>query len=211
MSGCRRQCDWDDDMVCRSCGIDYSPPKPVEESTKSESGAEDSSTTKSDDADKSNSTDSTDKNRSEDPEAVRELRPFHLAFPVDDLPAARKFYTEVLGCTTGREKEESCVFNFYGHQIVAHRVPKCPNYPLARLMERRCLQCTLDWFWKWDDWQELKTKFEAENIEFVIGPYTRYEDQPGSQATMFIKDPCGNHLEFKSFKDDEAIFDSKWY
>ena len=27
MTGCRRQCDWDDNMVCRSCGIDYSPPQ----------------------------------------------------------------------------------------------------------------------------------------------------------------------------------------
>ena len=52
--------------------------------------------------------------------------------------------------------------------------------------------------------------FESKDIEFVIGPYTRYENQPGSQATMFIKDPCGNHLEFKSFKDDSAIFDTSW-
>ena len=26
MTGCRRQCDWDEHMVCRSCGIDYSDP-----------------------------------------------------------------------------------------------------------------------------------------------------------------------------------------
>ena len=64
---------------------------------------------------------------------------------------------------------------------------------------------------EWDDWQELKAKFEEVGVEFVIDPYTRYEDQPGSQATMFIQDPCGNHLEFKSFKDDEAIFDSTLY
>ncbi len=62
----------------------------------------------------------------------------------------------------------------------------------------------------WNDWHKLKGKFEAENIEFVVDPYTRYENQPGSQATMFIKDPCGNHLEFKSFKDDSAIFDTTW-
>jgi hypothetical protein len=30
MSGCRRQCDWDDNMVCRSCGIDYSTPSEEE-------------------------------------------------------------------------------------------------------------------------------------------------------------------------------------
>ena len=203
MSGCRRQCDWDDDMVCRSCGIDYSPPKPVEESTKSESGAEESSTTKSDDADQSE--------ESEPHETEKSLRPFHLAFPVDDLPAARKFYTEILGCTTGREKEESCVFNFYGHQIVAHRVPKMPELSTSPVDGKKVPAMHFGLVLEWDDWHEMKTKFEAEDIEFVIGPYTRYEDQPGSQATMFIKDPCGNHLEFKSFKNDEAIFDSKWY
>ena len=203
MSGCRRQCDWDDNMVCRSCGIDYSPPKPVEESTKSESGAEESSTTKSDDADQSE--------ESEPHETERSLRPFHLAFPVDDLPAARKFYTEVLGCTTGREKEESCVFNFYGHQIVAHRVPKMPELSTSPVDGKKVPAMHFGLVLEWDDWHQLKDKLETNGTEFVIGPYTRYEDQPGSQATMFIKDPCGNHLEFKSFKDDEAIFDSKWY
>ena len=57
-------------------------------------------------------------------DSITSLRPFHLAFPVDDLPAARAFYTQVLGCSVGREKEESCVFNFFGHQIVANRVPE---------------------------------------------------------------------------------------
>jgi extradiol dioxygenase family protein len=62
----------------------------------------------------------------------------------------------------------------------------------------------------WDEWHQLRARFESKGIEIVIGPYTRYEEQPGSQATMFIKDPCGNYLEFKSFKDDAAIFDSQW-
>ena len=116
-------CIRDSNQVCRSCGIDYSSPKPPEESSqneasKSEAGAEESASTQSDD----------DQSEESEPhETGKPLRPFHLAFPVDDLPAARKFYTEVLGCTTGREKEESCVFNFYGHQIVAHRVPRMPE------------------------------------------------------------------------------------
>lgn len=25
---CKRQCDWDENDVCRSCGIDYSVPEP---------------------------------------------------------------------------------------------------------------------------------------------------------------------------------------
>ena len=63
---------------------------------------------------------------------------------------------------------------------------------------------------EWDDWHQLKDKLNKDGVEFVIGPYTRYEDRPGSQATMFIVDPSGNHLEFKSFKDESAIFDSDW-
>ena len=63
---------------------------------------------------------------------------------------------------------------------------------------------------EWDDWHQLKDKLNKDGVEFVIGPYTRYEDQPGSQATMCIVDPSGNHLEFKSFKDESAIFDSDW-
>jgi extradiol dioxygenase family protein len=167
MSGCRRQCDWDDNMVCRSCGIDYAPPK--------------------------------------------KLRPFHLAFPVDDLPAARKFYTEILGCTAGREKEESCVFNFFGHQIVAHRVDEMPTLSTNPVDGKSVPALHFGLVLEWNDWHKLKGKLESKNINFVLGPYQRYEGQPGSQATMFITDPCGNHLEFKAFKDDNAIFDSMWY
>ena len=203
MTGCRRQCDWDDDMVCRSCGIDYSPPKPPAETSESADAAEESSSGKSDDEE--------DSEESEPHETENSLRPFHLAFPVDDLPAARKFYTEVLGCTTGREKEESCVFNFYGHQIVAHRVPKMPELSTSPVDGKKVPAMHFGLVLEWNDWHQLKDNFETAGTEFVIGPYTRYEGQPGSQATMFIKDPCGNHLEFKSFKDDEAIFDSKWY
>ena len=193
MSGCQRQCDWDDNDVCRTCGIDYSPPKTAAELSQQDSTKSASDTAQSEE--------------SGPHETERTLRPFHLAFPVDDLPAARKFYTEVLGCTTGREKEESCVFNFYGHQIVAHRVPKMPDLSLNPVDGKKVPAMHFGIVLEWDDWQELKAKLEEVGVEFVIGPYTRYEDQPGSQATMFIQDPCGNHLEFKSFKDDLAIFD----
>ncbi len=204
MSGCRRQCDWDENLVCRSCGIDYSLPEPPaesaqEEASKSADAEVESASTKSDDDDQSE--------ESEPHETEKPLRPFHLAFPVDDLPAARKFYTEVLGCTTGREKKESCVFNFYGHQIVAHQVPKMPELSTSPVDGKKVPAMHFGLVLEWDDWHQLKDKLETTGAEFVIGPYTRYEDQPGSQATMFIKDPCGNHLEFKSFKDDSAIFD----
>ncbi|MCH1443400.1 MAG: VOC family protein [Candidatus Poseidoniaceae archaeon] len=166
MSGCIRQCDWDDYDVCRSCGTDYSPPK--------------------------------------------KLRPFHLAFPVSDLALAKEFYQTILGCSIGREKEDSCVFKFYGHQIVAHLVEKMPELTTKPVDGKEIPAMHFGLVMDWNDWHQLKGKFESNKLEFVIGPYTRYENQPGSQATMFIKDPSGNHLEFKSFKDDGAIFDSSW-
>ena len=170
MSGCIRQCDWDDYDVCRSCGTDYSPPK------------------------------------AETP--PKRLRPFHLAFPVDDLTAAKEFYIETLGCSTGRENEASCVFNFFGHQIVAHLVAEMPELSTKPVDGKEIPAMHFGLVMDWNDWHQLKGKFESNETEFVVKPYTRYEDQPGSQATMFIEDPCGNHLEFKSFKDDGAIFDS---
>jgi extradiol dioxygenase family protein len=125
------------------------------------------------------------------------------------MAAAKKFYTEVLGCTTGREKEESCVFKFYGHQIVAHLVPKMPELSTSPVDGKQIPAMHFGLVMDRDDWHQLKAKFESQGVEIVIGPYTRYEGKPGSQATMFIKDPCGNHLEFKSFQDDFAIFDSE--
>ena len=62
----------------------------------------------------------------------------------------------------------------------------------------------------WDDWHRMKDRLHTKEVEFVIGPYLRYEGQPGAQATLFICDPSGNHIEFKSFKDDAMIFDSGW-
>ena len=166
LTGCIRQCDWDENDVCRSCGTDYSPPK--------------------------------------------KLRPFHLAFPVDDLDKAKQFYVNVLDCTTGREKEESCVFKFFGHQIVAHLVSTMPDFSTSPVDGKQVPSMHFGIVMGWDDWHQLKDKLDKNGVEFVIGPYTRYEDQPGSQATMFIVDPAGNHLEFKSFKDESAIFDSEW-
>lgn len=166
LAGCIRQCDWDENDVCRSCGTDYSPPK--------------------------------------------KLRPFHLAFPVDDLEKAKKFYVDVLGCTTGREKDESCVFKFFGHQIVAHLVPTMPEISTNPVDDKQVPAMHFGLVMEWNDWHQLKDKLDKNGVEFVIGPYTRYENQPGSQATMFIVDPAGNHLEFKSFKDESAIFDSTW-
>ena len=138
------------------------------------------------------------------------LRPFHLAFPVDDLDAARVFYTEVLGCAVGRSKPESCVFNLHGHQIVAHRVAEMPALSTNPVDGKAVPAMHFGLVLEWDAWHAMRERLEAAGQTFVVGPYLRYADQPGAQATMFIRDPAGNHLEFKSFKDDRMIFDPSW-
>jgi len=137
------------------------------------------------------------------------LTPFHLAFPVHDLEAARAFYAGVLGAGTGREDHHWIDFDLFGHQIVAHykegmetgietsnavdgdAVP-VPHFGVVLTM---------------DDWQELADRLTArDDIRWVIKPRVRFQGQPGEQATFFLLDPSSNALEFKAFADFSMIF-----
>ena len=135
------------------------------------------------------------------------LRPFHLAFPVSDLFEAKKWYTEVIGCSIGRESEEWIDFNMFGHQIVAHLTSESDSIDMNTVDGKdipiRHFGVILD-FSQWDD---LKKHLENKKIKFLIDPSIRFKGLKGEQRTMFIKDPSGNVLEFKAFKDDEMIFE----
>src|SRR3954454_9556546 len=50
------------------------------------------------------------------------LPPFHLAIPVHDIDAARRFYGEILGFGRGRSAERWTDWNVEGHQVVTHQV-----------------------------------------------------------------------------------------
>lgn len=129
------------------------------------------------------------------------LTPFHLAIPVADLVAARGFYGGLLGCREGRSSDEWVDFDFFGHQLVchaaassrdaastvvdAHEVP-VPHFGLVLEME---------------DWEALAERLKKAGVRFEIGPTVRFRGKPSEQATMFLRDPSGNALEFKSFRD----------
>ncbi len=135
------------------------------------------------------------------------MRPFHLAFPVHDLAAARAFYGGVLGCAEGRSSEHWIDFDFYGHQIVAHLQPAEQRVAHSNSVDSH--DVPVPHFWlilEMSQWQALATKLQAAGQKFVIEPYVRFKDQPGEQATMFFRDPSGNALEFKAFADDADIF-----
>lgn len=132
--------------------------------------------------------------------------PFHLAFPVSDLEAARRLYVDLLGCKTGRESDRWIDFDFFGHQITAHRVDAesaAGTNPVdGKNVPVRHFGVILDW----DDWHALADRLRAAGVAFLIEPYIRFEGEVGEQATLFILDPSGNGLEFKSFQDKSQVF-----
>jgi hypothetical protein len=164
------------------------------------------------------------------------MPPFHLAFPVHDLAAARQFYGDLLGCPEGRSSDNWIDFDFFGHQIVAHLAPNECTPPESespqpgssdeqsedrepasaarpqgvsaatsqvdgKQVPVRHFGLVLDM----DTWRSLADRLTG-NVDFIIEPYTRFEGQPGEQATMFFTDPSGNAIELKAFADMDQLF-----
>ncbi len=139
---------------------------------------------------------------------MNDLTPFHVAFSVDDIAAARHFYGTVLGCPIGRSDDCWIDFDLFGHQIVAHLKPRSemaalhhnpvdghdvpvPHFGVVLTM---------------DKWEKLAERLKAAGVKFVIEPYIKWQGQVGEQATMFFHDPAGNALEFKGFADMKQLF-----
>ena len=137
------------------------------------------------------------------------LAPFHLAIPVFDLAAARRFYGELLGCAEGRSSESWVDFDFFGHQLVIHQAPQLPHQAAAHHNPVDGHEVPVPHFGvvlAWDDWQRLAERLQDRGTRFVIEPHVRFQGQVGEQATLFLLDPCGNALEFKAFKDIGQLF-----
>ena len=135
------------------------------------------------------------------------LTPFHIAFPVDDLDAARAFYGGTLGCPEGRSSERWIDFDLFGHQIVAHLKPSSGrgmqhNYVDGHDVPVPHFGVVLPM----PTWEALAARLRASGISFIIEPYIRFRGEVGEQATMFFLDPAGNALEFKAFADIGQLF-----
>ena len=135
------------------------------------------------------------------------LRPFHLAVTVDDLPAARHFYGQTLGCAQGRSDVHWTDYDFFGHQLVVHfdgeKTPAAAYNPVDGHdvpVPHFGVVLTMP------DWQDLAARLRAADTDFIIAPTVRFAGQAGEQATMFFRDPAGNALEFKAFADDAMLF-----
>ncbi|MCC5858409.1 MAG: VOC family protein [Ectothiorhodospiraceae bacterium] len=137
------------------------------------------------------------------------MRPrFHLAFPVNDLEAARRFYQDVLGCTPGRTSERWIDFDFRGHQITAHLVDRHVSEPTNPVDGKQVPVRHFGLILPWDEWEDLVERLRAAGTRFLIEPGIRFQGAVGEQATCFLTDPSGNALEFKAFRDDSAVFET---
>jgi extradiol dioxygenase family protein len=135
------------------------------------------------------------------------MPPFHLAFPVHDLAAARAFYGELLGCPEGRSSDEWVDFDFFGHQIVAHLVAGSRAGGASNAVDGHDVPvphfgAVLDM----EAWDALAARLDAGGIDFAIPPTVRFRGEPGEQATMFFRDPSGNALEIKAMANPDNLF-----
>jgi extradiol dioxygenase family protein len=135
------------------------------------------------------------------------MPPFHLAFPVHDLAAARAFYGDLLGCPEGRSSPDWVDFNFYGHQIVAHLAPdECGHRSASPVDGHDVPVRHFGAVLSIPEWETLADKLKAAGTAFVIEPYTRFKGEVGEQSTMFFLDPSGNAVELKAFADMDSLF-----
>jgi hypothetical protein len=143
--------------------------------------------------------------------------PFHLAFAVHDLAAARAFYGSLLGCPEGRSNDRWIDFDLAGHQIVAHLVERAPGDRAAAsalepdegtndvdgdAVPARHFGLVLEW----TAWEALVARLRAADTQFLVPPRVRFRGEAGEQATFFLTDPSGNALEFKAFRDSGRLF-----
>ena len=145
------------------------------------------------------------------PASVQRPR-FHLAMPVHDLAAAREFYGGLLGCREGRSADTWVDFDLYGHQFVAHLDHRADDGGASRIALTNAVDGDdvpvphFGVLLEPADWHALAERLRAAGTTFVIEPHTRFAGEVGEQSTMFLLDPSGNALEFKSFADDAQVF-----
>ncbi len=132
---------------------------------------------------------------------------FHCAFGVNDLASTRDFYAGLLGCEEGRSAERWVDFSLSGHQLSAHLVEGVQARNATNPVDGDDVPIPhFGLILAWQDWHVLAERLRGRGVRFVIEPHVRFVGKAGEQATMFLKDPSGNSLEFKAFEDQGQLF-----
>jgi extradiol dioxygenase family protein len=135
------------------------------------------------------------------------IQPFHLAIPVKDLELCRAFYRDIIQCTEGRSDTHWVDFNFFGHQLVIHQKDNFNPQQISNPVDGHDVPVPhFGVVLSMNDWHLLSQRLEKNGTKFIIEPTIRFKGKAGEQATLFFKDPEGNALEFKAFKDIGQLF-----
>ena len=138
---------------------------------------------------------------------MSQVSPFHIGIPVHNLQECRSFYRDILNCEEGRSSDHWVDFNLFGHQLVIHYKPKATEDLHTNAVDGKDVPVPhYGVVLPWDEFHGFANHLKAKSVQFIIEPYIRFEGQVGEQATMFFKDPAGNALEFKAFKDISQLF-----
>ena len=136
------------------------------------------------------------------------LNPFHLAIPVSNLEESVSYYRDTLGLREGRSSNKWADFNFFGHQLVCH-VSNIINEQITNPVDGE--EVPVPHFGvvlSVEEFEEFLLQINDKNIDFIIKPTIRFKGEIGEQRTMFFRDPSGNAIEIKAFKDMNNLFSS---
>ena len=136
------------------------------------------------------------------------LNPFHLAIPVSNLEESVAYYRDTLGLREGRSSNKWADFDFFGHQLVCH-VSNITNDQITNPVDGE--EVPVPHFGvvlSIEKFEEFLLQINDKNIDFIIKPTTRFKGEIGEQRTMFFRDPSGNAIEIKAFKDMKKLFSS---
>ena len=135
------------------------------------------------------------------------IQPFNLAIPVKNLELCRTFYRDIIQCIEGRSDTHWVDFNFFGHQLVIHQKDNFIPQQISNPVDGKDVPVPhFGVVLSMNEWRKLSERLKENGTKFIIEPTIRFKGKPGEQATLFFKDPEGNALEFKAFKDLSQLF-----
>ena len=113
-----------------------------------------------------------------------------------------------MGCREGRSASTWVDYDFFGHQLSFHVLPNSGVTGRNPVDGDAVPIPHFGVILPWEEWHRLRDQLIEGQVTFDIAPTIRFQGEVGEQATMFFRDPSGNALEFKSFKDPGRLFQS---
>src|SRR5678815_1496582 len=106
----------------------------------------------------------------------------------------------------GRETASHIDFDMFGHHVVAHLVPAGPEATPGEFDGHDVPVPHFGVNLARADWETLAERLKRSRCRFREYPHARLVGQTGEHDTLFVYDPSGNALEFKSFRNPAHVF-----